>query len=98
VPLTVKIKPTEQKLVVSLLEAEHPDVDALASEVIRSLKEKWVAEDLYVVNMYDPNMRRVFTYGPFGTPKAAEKEMSRLCSAGPKPSQGWVCKLREIPE
>jgi hypothetical protein len=96
--LPVKVKPTEQKLVVSLLEAEHPDVEELASQVIRSLKERWTSEELYVVNMYDPNARMVFTYGPFGTPKAAENEMSRLSSAGPLPSKGWVCKLREIPE
>jgi hypothetical protein len=96
--LSVKVKPTEQKLVVSLLEAEHPDVEELATQVILSLKERWTSEELYVVNMYDPNIRRVFTYGPFGTPKAAEKEMSRLVATGPLPNQGWVCKLREIPE
>jgi len=39
--------------VISLLEAEHPDVETLAHEVVIELKQRWFSEDHYVVLLYE---------------------------------------------
>lgn len=81
---------------IQLLESEHPDVEALAREVVLELKQRWLDDDYYVACMYDPNAKHVFTFGPYTTPNQAKKALSSLSSAGPQPSQGWVSKLKEV--
>lgn len=93
-----KVKPTELKTVVSLLEAEHPDVEALAHEVVMELKQRWVNDDYFVVLMYDPNSKDVYPFGMYTTKNQAQKELGKLSSAGPLPSKAWVAKVREIPD
>jgi hypothetical protein len=93
-----KVKPTELKKVISLLEAEHPDVETLAHEVVSELKQRWFSEDYFVVLMYDPNARDVFPFGMYTTKNQAQKELEKLASAGPIPSKAWVAKVREVPE
>ena len=82
---------------VSLLESEHPDVEALADEVIVSLKSKWLESDIWAVNMYDPNTRVVATFGPYLTENQAKRDLKELVSPGPLPAQGWISRLREMP-
>lgn len=84
-------------MIVSLLEAEHPDVESLADEVIISLKAKWLEADIWTVNMYDPNTRVVVTFGPYLTQNQAQRGLKELASPGPLPAQGWISRLREMP-
>lgn len=93
---TVRVKPTELKTVISLLEAEHPDVEDLAREVITELKTRWLTDDMYVVIMYDPNTKIVIPFGPYGTKKQAEKGLNQIASPGPLPAQGIIALVREI--
>lgn len=91
-----RVKPTELKTVISLLEAEHPDVEQLAREVILELKSRWINEDYYAVLMYDPNSGQIYSFGPYLSKSQAEKSLGGLVSAGPIPSKGWVTKLYEV--
>lgn len=93
-----KVKPTELKKVITLLEAEHPDVEILAYEVVSEWKQRWFSEDYFVVLMNDPNARDVFPFGMDTTKNQAERELSKASSVEPIPSEAWVAKLREIPE
>ena len=98
-PLPVmRAKPTELKKVVSLLEAEHPDVDALAKEVVVELKNMWQAQDHYVIMMLDAGANQIYTFGVYYTLKQAEKDLDRLSSPGPTPARGWVQKIKGVPD
>ena len=93
--MKARVKPTEVRQVIGLLEAEHPDVEELAKEVVLTLKQRWIEEEYYVTCMYDPNAKAVYTYGPYSTKNQAQKALKSLASAGPIPSQGWVQRLTE---
>jgi hypothetical protein len=84
--------------VISLLEAEHPDVEGLAKEVVIELKTMWQAQDHYVIMMVDPSGKRIYTFGVYYTQKQAEKDLFRLSSPGPGPSRGWVQKIKGVPD
>lgn len=96
--IKVSAKPTELKKVISLLEAEHPDVEGLAKEVVIELKTMWQAQDHYVIMMVDPSGKRIYTFGVYYTQKQAEKDLFRLSSPGPDPSKGWVQKIKGVPD
>lgn len=96
--IKISVKPTELKKVISLLEAEHPDVEELAKEVVKELKAMWVKQDQYVVQMLDPNGKAIYTFGVYYTPSQAQKELARLSSPGPGPTRGWVQKVRGVPD
>jgi hypothetical protein len=98
VSMKISVKPTELKKVISLLEAEHPDVEDLARQVVTELKGMWVKQDQYVVHMLDPAGRAIYTFGVHYTPSQAQKELTRLTSPGPGPTQGWVPKVRGVPD
>lgn len=92
--MKISVKPTELKKVISLLEAEHPDVEELAKQVVKELKEMWVKQDHYVVHMLEPQGKALFTWGVYYTPSQAKKELERLVSPGPGSTRGWVQKIR----
>lgn len=96
--MNIRVKPTELKKVISLLETEHPDVEELAKQVVTQLKEMWVKQDQYVVQMLDPQGRAIYTFGVYYTPSQAQKELARLSSPGPGPTRGWVQKVRGVPD
>ena len=83
---------------ISLLETEHPDVEALAKQVVTELKAMWVKQDQYVVQMLDPEGRAIYTFGVYYTPSQAQKELARLSSPGPGSTRGWVQKVRGVPD
>lgn len=91
-------KPTEVRLVASLLHEEADDANDLARRIIDSLDDKRARDDTtYVVVYYDPNTRALITYGPYRTERAASKALGTLVSPGPLPAQGAVRKLGEVP-
>lgn len=94
--MNIRVKPTELKKVIGLLETEHPDVEELAKQVVTQLKEMWVKQDQYVVHMLDPGGRAIYTFGVYYTPSQAQKELARLSSPGPGPTRGWVQKVRGV--
>lgn len=95
--MQARVKPTELKTVISLLETEHPDVEDLAKDVILELKNRWLNEDYYVVLLYDPNAQWVYSYGPYQTENQAKKALGSLVSAGPIQSSGWISRLVDVP-
>lgn len=83
---------------ISLLEAEHPDVEELAKQVVKELKAMWVKQDQCVVHMLDPQGKALYTWGVYYTPLQAKKELERLVSPSPGSTRSWVQKLRGIPD
>lgn len=91
-------KPTEVRLVASLLHEEADDANDLARRIIEGLDDKRDRDDtMYVVVYFDPNTKALITYGPYKTQRAADKALGTLVSPGPLPAQGAVRKLVGVP-
>jgi hypothetical protein len=75
-------RPTEVKAITALLEAEHPDVEALAKAVIDRLDELRLTRPSYAIRMqWDDNDR--FGVGPF-----ENRQQARTYLLGTKEKQG----------
>lgn len=86
------MKPTEWKMVAQMLEAEHPDAESLAKAIIVALDEKRKADPQYVLGtMYDG---MPLVWGPFPTPKAAERAASKMTM--PRVLPGRVLRVWRI--
>ena len=89
----MRAQPTKLKKVLSLLEAEHPDVDALAKEVVVELKSLWQVQDHYLIITLDAGANQIYSFGVYYTLKQAEMDLDRLSSPGPTPACGSVQKM-----
>jgi len=94
----MRAKPTELKKVISLLEAEHPDVKDLAKQVMTTLQTMWQAQNHYVIMMLDQSGKKICTFGAYYTQNQAEKDLFRLSSPTPQPARGWVQKIKGVPD
>lgn len=97
---TVKVKPTEVRLVSNLLLEPANDSEELAEKIITQLDTKRMKDDRWVIiYQWQPQQERfiTLTYGPYNTRKQAERAMSGLVSPGPPLAKGMVCKLSEVP-
>lgn len=93
-----RIKPTEVRLVASMLEHEADSADDLAKQIIEALDAKRESDEKWVINFYEPNVKVLANYGPYGTANAAVKDVKKLVAAGPQPAQAQVVKLMEVQE
>lgn len=93
-----RVKPTERKLVSTLLMQEAEDAEELAERIIKALDEKRQADEIWMINFWEPNVRVLMNYGPYATQNAAKKDIAKLAAAGPTPAQAQVVKLKGIRE
>ena len=71
----IRPRKLEVDSIVTLLEQEHDDVHALASEVIHSCYDLLMRRELWLVLAVYPD--QVWTYGPYFTRGQAEKAIVR---------------------
>lgn len=90
----MRVKPTEIRLVASLLEEEHPDAESLAKEIIARLDEKRMSDPVYTLGTMFHGVPLL--WGPFSTANQAAKAASKL--AMPVELPGRVIQLRRIDE
>jgi len=94
----VRPKPTEVRLVASLLHEEADDAEDLAGRIITSLDAKRERDNTqWAVVFYDPNTGTVIPFGPYPTKGAADKVLGTLTGPGPKPAQAITVKMRGAP-
>ena len=77
---------------------EADDAEDLAKRIIEALDAKREDNEQWVINFYEPNVRVLANYGPYGTANAAVKDVKKLVAAGPNPAQAQVVKLMEVIE
>jgi len=95
-----RIKPTEVRLVATMLQKPADDADSLAESIIVALDDKRAKDDKWmVIYQWQPQEQRfvTITYGPFNTQKQAEKALSGLVSPGVPLAKGMVCKVSDLP-
>jgi hypothetical protein len=95
-----RVKPTEIRLVSSMLLKPAEDADSLAESIILALDEKRQKDERWmVIYQWQPKEERfvTITYGPFNTRKQAEKALGGLVSPGEPLAKGMVCKVAELP-
>ena len=87
-------KPTEVRLVASLLQAEAESADMLAKQIIESLDEKRDKDnDMWVIIR---KWRTVISVlGPYSTVGAANRVATKLVSPGPDEALAYVVKVRK---
>lgn len=91
-------KPTEVRLVASLLMSEADDAEELAGRIINALDDKRARDDtLWCLVFYDPNTGTVIPYGPYRTAAAAERIRKTLVSPGPLPARAAAFRMRAEP-
>lgn len=94
----MRAKPTEVRLVASLLQEEADDAEELAGRIISALDEKRARDDTpWAIVFYDPNTGVVIPYGPYPTMSAAEKVRKTLTGPGPKLARAGTFRLRAKP-
>ena len=94
----MRAKPTEVRLVASLLMGEADDAEELAGRIIQALDEKRARDNTpWAIVYHDPNTGTVIPYGPFPTASAAEKVRKDLVSPGPLPARAGTFRLRAKP-
>lgn len=94
-----RLKPTEVRLVASLLQEEAEDAADLAGRIIQALDEKRARDDdEYVVVYLDPNTRTTQVFGAWSTQRQAERGIDRLASPGPLPGRAGVFRLTQPKE
>ena len=93
----MRVKPTERKLVATILDGEHESAEAAAEAVLVALDAKRADDKLWAAIIHtsvDVGGKRVtLGRGPFGTRKRAETAAQRVVSAGPDP---WYCNIVEL--
>lgn len=83
-------RPTEVKALVALLSEEHEDVEELAKTVILRLDELRKDRPQYVVGarfIRGDSTGHTMIYGPYPTPKGAEKVGTKLVA--PSAGSSW---------
>ena len=87
----VRIRPTEVKALVEVLDAEHADVETLATEVIAALDRMRESRKRWCVVVHDglPSV-----YGPYDTPTQARKDVGKNIIAHTEGTRGTLCVLR----
>jgi len=92
-------KPTEIKLVASILDQEHEDAETAAKAVIEALDAKREGDPSWAA-FVSTNMRLGGKWltvgrGPFTTKRQAEKALLRVVSAGPEAWYGSIVNLKK---
>lgn len=90
----MRAKPTEIRLVATLLEEEHPDAESLAKEIITRLDEKRLSDPCFILGTMFGDIPLL--WGPFATANQASKAASKLTSPGPEPLKGRVMQVKRI--
>lgn len=94
----MKVKPTEVRLVASMLEQEADSAHDLATRIITELDGKRARDnEVWCLLYYDPNVRVYATFGPYSTKGAADRASKALASSGPQPGRAMPLRLREAP-
>ena len=97
----VLMKPTEVKLVASLLDQEWDDVNELAKAIISGVDDKREKDDkpYAIIAQYRIGEGLITqTYGPFATANQAEKGVKHLSSPGPQPGRYMIVRLKSPKE
>lgn len=89
------MKPTEVRLVASILESEADDTGALAEAIIAALDAKRHADDHPHI-IITSSMGVVQAVGPYPTRGKAEAGLRQLAAAGPAPTFAGVRPLRTM--
>ena len=96
----MRVKPTEARLVASLLGADYEDAEAAAEAVITALDAKRADDKKWAAVMHTSfvfgGRRLTVGRGPYGTKKRALDALSRFRSAGPESFYGEVVELRNV--
>lgn len=83
----------EIRAITELLEAEHPDVDQLAKDVLQLAWELFDKRERFVLVLDQPAVG-VAAYGPAGTRNEIHKAIgTQIVSAGPGPATGHITPL-----
>lgn len=95
-----RIKPTEIRLVSSMLAEPAEDADELAERIIAALDTKREKDDKWVVVYQWRGFPGPVTlaYGPFGTVNQAIKAMGTLPSPGEPLAKAMAIKIYDLPE
>lgn len=83
-------------MIADMLMREADSAEELAEQIIRAIDEKREKDPVYILNYYDPNVKTLVTYGPYGTQNQAAKSVNTLASSGPMPAQAQVTTLRSV--
>lgn len=96
----MRIKPTEIRLVSSMLAEPAEDADELAQRIIAALDAKREKDDKWVVVYQWGGTPRPVTlaYGPFGTVRQAVKAMGTLPSPGEPLAKAMAIKIYDLPD
>lgn len=96
----MRIKPTEIRLVSSMLAEPAEDADELAQRIIAALDAKREKDDKWVVVYQWGGIPRPVTlaYGPFGTVRQAVKAMGTLPSPGEPLAKAMAIKIYDLPD
>lgn len=101
----MRIKPTEIRLVSSMLAEPAEDADELAQRIIAALDakrekdDKWVVVYQWGVYQRGGTPRPVtLAYGPFGTVRQAVKAMGTLPSPGEPLAKAMAIKIYDLPD
>lgn len=87
-----RLRPTEVRAVVELLDSPAEDVTALAESVIQKIDDLRSKRPLYAAVIHQPRLG-LFVYGPYDTQKQAEKALSTDIVAAVEGSTGGVFRI-----
>lgn len=92
----MRARAAEVKAMTALLEAEHPDVEELAKDVLQLAWELFDKRDRFVLVLDQPAVG-VAAFGPAGTRNELVKAVgTQIVSAGPGPATGHITQLIPI--
>ena len=93
------MKPTEIRLVASMLERPADDAEDLAKQIIEALDAKRSKDDRFVaIYQWRPADEQIVTiaYGPYSTGRKATKAVASMVSPSEPLARAMILKCREV--